>query len=59
MRNYKKKFQHHWMSTDHKPKGKMKREIEASNRMQAREEIRRELDAAVELGDNKEEVQEV
>ncbi len=44
MRRYKKKFQHEWMSTDHKPKGKMRRFIEKSNRHFNKRLVEQELE---------------
>lgn len=39
MKSYKKKFQTFWIFNDHKAKGKDKQAIEASVRMDAKEEI--------------------
>ena len=43
MRKHSKKFQAEWMASDHKPKGKLRRRIEGSNRWEGRREIKKEL----------------
>jgi len=43
MKEWRRKFQQEWMTTDHKPKKKVKRAIEGANRVAAKKEIRKTL----------------
>lgn len=53
MKQYRKKFHAEWWSSDIKPKGKMKRSIEGSNRTAAKEEIIDELKKLEDVDDTK------
>ena len=46
---YKQKFHAEYWSSDIKPKGKIRRKVEGSNRMRAKQSIKNEVDAVEDL----------